>query len=425
MNVSIEPSAMQGAVQMIPSKSHLHRLLICACLADRESLLLCQDWSAEDVQATIGCLVALGASMQETQKGLLIEPIRADKLPEICVLPCKESGSTLRFLLPIVTALGVTAEFHMEGRLPQRPMEALESELSRMGAVITRPKEHILRCEGKLRAGHYRIAGNISSQYITGLLFALPLLDGDSSLEIIEPIESKPYIDMTLQAQSAFGISHIKKGDTYAVAGGACYRTKGLVEVEGDWSNAAFWLCAGAMPNGDMTVHGLKRDSLQGDKAVLNILGKTGARVTWEGDCVRVREGSRMATEIDATEIPDLVPVLAVVSAISHGTTRIINAGRLRIKESDRLESVTQTLTALGATISQTENGLCITGVEKLQGGTVDAWGDHRIAMMAAVASSACREIVTIKHAQAVNKSYPSFWDAVASLGVSLRKDVD
>ncbi len=424
MNVLIEPSAIKGEVAIIPSKSHLHRLLICAALATKECLLCCQDTQAEDIQATIACLEQLGARIDKTEQGFLVRPIETDKIQGICRLPCRESGSTLRFLLPIMAALGVTVEFHMEGRLPQRPMDTIIFELSRMGAVITRPKETVLRCEGKLREGAYCLAGNISSQYISGLLFALPLLDGDSVLDIVPPIESKPYIDMTVEAQNMFGISHVEVGTQYKVAGNTQYQSPASIKVEGDWSNAAFWLCGGSMPKGDVTVTGLHKDSLQGDKEVLSVLKRMGAQIHSTGNAICIEEKHRVATVIDAKEIPDLVPVLAAVAAVSEGETHIVNAKRLRLKESDRLESVTQTLSALGAKIEQREDGLVIQGVKRLQGGTVDTWGDHRIAMMAAIVSTACLDQVEIQNAQVVNKSYPTFWSVLSSLGVIVRKDV-
>ena len=381
----IKPAPLAGTITAIASKSMAHRLLICAALAEEPTNIVCPTTS-KDMEATKACL-----------QGLFSDG----------TLPCGESGSTLRFLLPVAAALGKSVEFHMEGRLPQRPLFPLDEQLVSHGTVLSRPNTDILRCEGRLSPGDYTLPGDVSSQYISGLLLALPLLDGPSTLTVTGRVESEPYIHMTLAAMETFGVSIKKEENTYFIP--ACgYKSPGSVTVEGDWSNGAFWLCAGCLGK-PISVTGLDKNSLQGDKKIADILQEFGAKVAWQGDAITVSSGKLAACDIDAAAIPDLVPVLAVVASAAEGTTRIYNARRLRLKESDRLETVTQMLTALGGKIEQTEDGLLITG-SPLLGGTVDSCNDHRIAMAAAVASILCKEEVTVTGAEAVNKSYPDFW---------------
>ena len=382
----IQPTPLSGTIPAIASKSMAHRLMICGALAKEQTNIVCSTTS-KDMEATRACLDGLFSDGR---------------------LPCGESGSTLRFLLPVAAALGKTVEFHMEGRLPQRPLAPLDEQLEVHGAKLSRPREGVLRCEGKLTPGAYTLPGDVSSQYISGLLLALPLLDGPSALSVTGKVESEPYIHMTLAAMEKFGISIKKEGNVYHIPS-CSYKSPGTVTVEGDWSNAAFWLCAGALGK-SVSVSGLERNSLQGDKKIADILQKFGAKVVWEGDKLTVSPGRLTACDIDAAEIPDLVPILSVVASAAEGTTKIYNAQRLRLKESDRLETVTQMLTALGGKVEQRSDGLLITGCP-LVGGTVDSCNDHRIAMSAAIASVLCREPVTVLDAQAVEKSYPQFWE--------------
>jgi len=423
-SVTISPGDIKGDICAIPSKSHLHRLLICAALADKKTLIRCAGTDADDIKATIDCLIALGAKIEQVGEGFEVVPLRRDKLPQKCVLPCMESGSTLRFMLPVVSALGVHGEFHMASRLPERPMAHLEQELERGGVRLWRPRVDILCCEGQLRAGEFFLPGNISSQYISGLLLALPLLGFNSSLRVTEPIESEGYIDMTLEALEVFG-QKLGPGRTYyEVRGGEGFISPSCVLAEGDWSGAAFWLAAGAMPGGDVRLSALNRMSRQGDRKICDILEQMGVSVSWSGDILQVSENARCGVDIDAANIPDLVPAIAVVAAFSEGQTTIRNASRLRLKESDRLKSITETLNALGAKVTEEADGLKIQGVPWLTGGTVDSHGDHRIAMMAAIASVGCKAPVTIKGAQAVNKSYPTFWEELSRLGKRIEIEV-
>ena len=381
MDITITPKKLQGTAAAIPSKSQAHRLLICAAFSDKETVLICPETN-RDIEATADCLGSLGARILRTDSGYAVSPI--GEIPANAILNCCESGSTLRFMLPIAGALGVDATFQMAGRLPQRPLSPLWEEMERMGCTLSRPTEATIRCCGKLKAGAYSIDGGVSSQFITGLLFALSLISGESKLNITGKIESKPYIEMTKQAMAQFGAPH--------------YRSPGTVTVEGDWSNGAFWLAARQLGN-PLTVTNLSPDSPQGDRAVADILPEL------ENTCPTV----------SAADIPDLVPILAVTAGAKHGAV-FTDIQRLRIKESDRVASTIAMITALGGKAAATESTLTIYGTG-YSGGTVDACNDHRIAMAAAIAATVCTAPVTILGAEAVSKSYPRFWEEYKRLG--------
>ena len=387
MNITITPGKLSGTVKAISSKSMAHRMLICAAFCDRETELICPETS-RDIEATVDCLKALGASILPTASGYQVIPIKA--VPEEASLHCGESGSTLRFLLPIVGALGVKATFHLEGRLPLRPLSPLWEELERMGCTLSRPTETTLLCTGKLRPGDYSIDGSVSSQFITGLLFGLALIEGETSLTVTGKTESRPYIDMTRHVLAQFDAPN--------------FHSPGSVTVEGDWSNAAFWLAA-KMLGSDLTVTNLNPNSVQGDRAIEYLLSDLAENPT-----------------IDASDIPDLVPILAVVRACFRGAT-FSGIRRLRLKESDRVESTIAMLKALGGHAEATEDTLTVypTG---LTGGTVNAGNDHRIAMSAAIASTACQQKVTILGAECVNKSYPRFWEDFSRSGGKYELDL-
>lgn len=419
MRVLIENKLLGGSIRAIPSKSMAHRHFIAAALAEAPSRVVCPGMS-EDIQATMDCLKAMGAIFNKKKSEYEVVP-RTKKWSagagEALKLPCKESGSTLRFLLPVVAALGITAEFHEEGRLPQRPLSPLYEELQKHGCRLSPQRVTPLRCQGKLEAGIYEIPGNISSQFITGLLFALPLLKGDSEIRLTSALESARYVDMTLQVLRQYGVAVSRTEEGFQIPGGQSYLAQQSVQIEGDWSNAAFWLTAAAMGEKKITVTSLDENSTQGDKKILDILKRMGAKVEQRDWETTVTPEGLDGTDIDAGDIPDLVPILAAAAAVSRGKTRIYNAGRLRLKESDRLKSVSQVLNELGGQVRELEDGLEITGQKRLAGGRVDAAGDHRIAMMAAVAAMVCENPVEICGAQAVNKSYPGFFEDYQSLG--------
>lgn len=426
MDITVTPSPLCGTVSIIESKSHVHRLLITAALGKNPTHIACNDTS-EDINATVRCLNALGANITKIvetdttkQSSFYVIPINPS-LPTK-MLDCGESGSTLRFLLPVIGSLGKPADIRLSGRLPERPLSPLWEELIAHGMSLSRPQRDIIHCEGKLKAGTFTIPGDISSQFISGLLFALPFLNDDSEIVVTGKVESENYIKMTLDVLEGCGIAVQKVGQNYRIKGNQTAYCDNVF-AEGDWSNAAFWLCAGALQN-SITCCNLYSDSLQGDRAVVELLARFGAITDTNGTAVTVTAKPLNGIEIDAANVPDLVPILSVCASFAHGTTVIKNAGRLRMKESDRLTTVAELLTSLGANVSETEDGLIIQGQGTLQGGvTVSSCNDHRIAMSAAIAASLCRNPVTITNAEAVNKSYPKFWEHFEALGGKIRRD--
>lgn len=389
MDITVYPGLLAGTITAIPSKSQAHRLLICAAFADYPTTLICPSVN-KDIEATAQCLQALGAKITRTESGYLVVPIQS--IPKNAELNCCESGSTLRFMLPIVAGLGVDGIFHMEGRLPARPLSPLWEELERKGCRLSRPTETTLRCEGKLHGGEYTIDGGVSSQFITGLLFALALLNEPAKLYVTGNIESAPYIRMTEEALATFGVSF----KDYQF-GNAKFHSPGTVTVEGDWSNGAFFLGANALGS-QITIEGLKDNSPQGDKAAATILKDL--------DTYQI---------IDGRDIPDLIPILAVVAGFKQGAY-FQNIGRLRLKESDRIASVAQILTAFGSKVQITDDSMTVSPCT-YQGCTIDAQNDHRIAMAAAIGATVSQGPVTILGADCVKKSYPNFWSEFSKLG--------
>lgn len=431
MTYTVSNPVLSGKINAIPSKSHLHRLLIAAALYGSKTEIRYEGEQSEDIAATIRCLRELDAQIETAEpSGICVTQTGRNLFPnKTRVLHCGESGSTLRFLLPVVGALGLTGEFYAAGRLPQRPLSPLREELIRHGCEISESGKIPLTVKGRLNGGVFEIAGGVSSQYITGLLLALPLLEEKCEICVSGALESRPYVDMTLDVLSQFGVNVAGDHETVFRIGRPAGRSasgKRIFYAEGDWSNAAFWLTAGAVGSGKLCVSGLSLSSKQGDKMILEILKRFGAAIeiqeTGNGLCdVTVSPSALKGIEIDAADIPDLVPILSLAAACAEGRTVIRNAGRLRFKESDRLHSVSEMLGILGARIRQTEDGLMIDGAQKyggspLKGGTVSSYNDHRIAMTAAVAGTVAAGAVSITYAEAVNKSYPQFWNAFEKL---------
>lgn len=421
MNVKLTPSIPCGKIKAIASKSAAHRLLICAAFADSSTELVCEEIN-EDISATVRCLNALGAKITRRDKSFVVLPIKAPR--QNALLDCGESGSTMRFLVPVVCALGCGASFKMSGRLPERPLSPLREELEAHGIAFSETGSNPLTVSGKICAGEYHIRGDVSSQFISGLLFALSLVRGESNIVIEGKTESAPYINMTLDALYEFGAEPDQTENSFSVVGRDRLVSPKTLQVEGDWSNAAFALCAGAInKKARVSVFGLDSESTQGDRGIIEILVRFGADIRRKGDCFTVRGGELFGIDVDASDIPDLVPIIAVTAAAAQGRTTIYGASRLKIKESDRLSAVTDILTALGADITKTDDGLIINGKKSLTGGEVSSYGDHRIAMSAAIASTICSADVTVTAAEATAKSYPTFWNDLASLGVTLTKD--
>ena len=413
MNQTVQPGSRTGTVCIPASKSQAHRLLICAALGQAPAVIQCRGIS-KDIAATIGCLNALGAEITVSGDCITVKPITA--VPEgLCHLPCGESGSTLRFLLPVAGALGAEAVFRMEGRLPQRPLHPLDEVLTAHGMTI-RQENDLLYVSGRLQPGDFALPGNVSSQYISGLLMALPLLGSGSTLAVTGELESAAYVTMTEDTLRRGGIILRKSGGSWHISGSQRCRFPARLSAEGDWSNAAFFLCMGALSPEGVTVRGLDLASFQGDRAVLSILAAMGAKISAEDDAVTVRRGTLTSVAIDAGPIPDLVPVLCVTAAGAQGDTQIFNAGRLRLKESDRLRTTAALLTALGGSVEEQPSGLIVHGTGRLTGGTADACGDHRIAMSAAVAACICEHAVTVTGNECVSKSYPRVWEDLEAL---------
>ncbi|MDD6154682.1 MAG: 3-phosphoshikimate 1-carboxyvinyltransferase [Eubacteriales bacterium] len=418
-----EEEALEKSVEIIPSKSFAHRALICAALAGGQNTVRC-DFKSKDIIATKNCCAAIRGGYE--------------------TMECNESGSTLRFLVPVMGALGRRAVFNAKGRLAERPLSPLREQLEARGMKLSAQGESPIVVEGQLTAGKYRLPGNVSSQFISGLLLALPLLDGDSELEITGKIESSAYIDITTEVINDFGVDvpyeNVYEGGfsptvddvtrRYHIRGGQKYVCPEDYRVEGDWSGAAFWMAAGAIGPEPVTVSGLKLTSCQGDSEILYLLKKFGARVemTDEGGLYRLTTyPSRLnGIKCDVSEIPDLAPVVALLGACAGGDTYILNGARLRLKESDRLSAIADNLKILGADVEEFEDSLTIHGSAKkpalptsgFTGGVTDGVNDHRIVMMEAVASLASSGKVTINGHEAVSKSYPNFFDELKNLGL-------
>ena len=395
MNVVITPSRLAGTVRVPASKSAAHRALIGAALSDGPTILRISALN-RDIEATMACLGALGATVRVSEGSLEITP--AGRVQGRVELDCGESGSTLRFLLPVACALGASAHVVGRGRLPQRPNAALTEALRAHGASVDSDLLP-MNLSGPIRGGAWALPGDVSSQYVTGLLFALPLLEEDSEIVLTTKLASAAYVDMTLDALKRFGIEVHPTDTGWRVPGGQAYRSPGEIAVEGDWSAAAFWLAADAL-GANIRLEGLRDDTVQGDRAVQALLGRKA---------------------IDAGHVPDLVPALAVVAASLPQTTVITGAARLRLKESDRLATTAAMLHALGHRCRVTEDGLIIEGGPPEAAGepirTVDGANDHRIVMAAAVAAAFADRPVRITGAEAVEKSYPDFFRDYQALG--------
>ena len=417
MKATVSASKIQGEVQAIASKSVAHRYLIAAALSDKEVFVGCHSVS-EDILATVNCLNAMGAGIIRKDNGFWVTPIDRKTIDNAKKqLPCNESGSTIRFLIPVVAALGINGEFLKKGSLVSRPLKPLDEEMEKKGSTLREKEGGIVAVEGKLKPGIFNLPGNVSSQYITGLLFALPMLDEDSEIRITTPLQSEDYVKITVDTLKDFGISVIYEKNCFYIKGKQVYTVNNEPNVEGDWSNAAFFMTGAAIAKSEIIYSNLNGMSLQGDKAVVEILRKMGACIETREDTYYIKGDKLKATKIDAKPIPDLVPILALAASVAEGETVIYNAERLRIKESDRLRTVYETLSALGADVEEKEAGLVIRGKEKLKGGKVSSFNDHRIAMMAAIASVICEEEVVITQAEAVNKSYPGFFEDLKKLG--------
>ncbi|HBL40522.1 MAG TPA: 3-phosphoshikimate 1-carboxyvinyltransferase, partial [Ruminococcaceae bacterium] len=367
MNRTVKPSVLNGTIAIPASKSMAHRSLICAALSDCPTQIICSTVS-QDIEATANALCTLGATIQRTESGFSVTPIR--KRNSEAILNCIESGSTLRFLLPIASALGQTAHFVGQGRLPQRPIQPLVDNLTAHGVTFSADRLPFT-VSGQLHGGDFALNGDVSSQFFSGLLFALPLLDEKSTVSFQTPAQSLPYVQMTLQVLSAFGIDLAFDGTTADILPACRYRSPERYTVEGDWSNAAFFLCSAAI-DGQITATGLSTNSPQGDRKLSDILQSFGANVTTDDGSITVQSNDHKPLAVNCSDNPDLVPMLAVMSCFACGTSRFYQAERLRMKESDRLQATVELIRALGGQAEANGSTLFVHGNGKLCGGTAD-----------------------------------------------------
>ncbi|MBR4675197.1 MAG: 3-phosphoshikimate 1-carboxyvinyltransferase [Victivallales bacterium] len=405
---TFSPFDVFGCVEAIPSKSVAHRVLIAAALADVATDVVLNGFTSADIEATIRCIKALGAIVQPLDNGLRVVP---GKSPiGQALFDCGESGSTLRFMLPVAAArLPNGAEFIGAGRLPNRPLGELCDGLRANGCNLS-ANSVPLTLTGRLTGGEFQLPGNVSSQYITGLLLALPITPRGGCIRLTSQLESSDYVTMTLQVLEQFGIVVERLSDGWRVPGGQTYRSPGNVLVEGDWSNAAALLCAGAI-DGRVTVRGMNVASAQGDRRIMEFLRDFGAKVAVDGEAITVASRPLHGVTLDISENPDLFPVLAVVAAAAEGRTVLANAKRVRMKECDRLSGMAEMLTAVGANVTETEDSLIIDGGTPLHGAHVNVHNDHRLVMAAVLLSLATNANIEVDNVEAVNKSFPCFLD--------------
>lgn len=388
-----------------------HRAILAAMLANQPCVVDNVCLSA-DIKATLASAKALGKEYTYCDGKVFFG---AKKQVDNVVINANESGSTLRFLMPICGALGVTTTFVGQGKLPQRPYNILADAMTKNGVEFDKKEGLPLTINGKLQSGIYNIAGDVSSQYITGLLYALPLVDGDSEIVLTSPLQSKGYVDMTLCVLNDFGIEIGQTANGYKIKGNQQYKAKDFV-VEGDWSNGAFWLVAGALNNG-ITVTGLDTNSLQGDKEILSVLKKMGAKTVEKQNEIIVEKSTLTGVEVDVSQIPDLAPILSVALACAKGKGKITNASRLKIKESDRLQAINDNLNAVGIKTLLGNDWVEIVGSQNITGGIANGFNDHRVVMSMAVLSTQTQNGITTSDAHAINKSYPDFLDIFTAHG--------
>lgn len=408
MKMTLNPRPRGGRFTAPPSKSEAQRALLCAALADAPTQLVCPS-DARDIALMCGGLRALGADITRTADGFSVTPLKCAS--EHAVIDCGESGAVLRFLLPVAGALGVRAEFRRSARLSERPIAPLTELMQAHGCRISAPTEAPLLCDGQLRGGHYAIGGGVSSQFVSGLLLALPLLGQAVGLTLLPPIVSKNYIALTQQVQSRFGVCWEETADGFVLPDGRQYRApQERFVVGGDWSGAAVWLCLGAISRA-VEVRGLDPASLQPDRKILELLHRFGAETAVKNGAVLIAPRPLHGIDAALDGCPDLLPPLAAVAAAAEGTTRFTGIARLRWKESDRPQALAQMLNALGGQAELEGDTLILRGGRRLRGGEVDTCGDHRIAMTAALLSCLCTAPLVLSDAACVEKSYPQFWE--------------
>ena len=418
MNVIIHPKKLKGEVIIPPSKSLSHRAIIAACLAEGVSVISNISYS-KDINATIGAMEAIGAKVIRNGNQLIINGSNVKRVGD--VIDANESGSTIRFMIPIALVNAEPITFTGKNNLVNRPLDSYFEIFDKQGIKY----EHSdgvylpLKVSGGLKPDTYHIRGDISSQFITGLLYALPLLNGDSKIVITTNLESKGYIDLTLDVLKDFGIEIINNDyKEFIVKGNQQYKAIDYT-VEGDYSQTAFFLVGGALGN-DITLLGMKEDSLQGDKKIIDDIKAMNGNITFESEILKCEPSKTVGAVIDFSQSPDLGPALTVLASLSNGTSHFINASRLRIKECDRITCMLEELNKMGANITESPDSMTICGVNELKGCIVDSHNDHRVAMALAMAATVCDSDVKILNAECVSKSYPHFWEDYIKLGGSI-----
>ncbi|MEJ6465702.1 3-phosphoshikimate 1-carboxyvinyltransferase [Fusobacterium ulcerans] len=418
MKAKIYPSKCSGQIVIPPSKSMGHRAIICASMAPGRSIIKNTAYS-DDIKTTIEGMRKLGAVIEENGSTLIIDGIKDITKISDETINCNESGSTLRFFIPIFSLTGKKITFLGKNRLLKRPQKIYE-DIFKEQKLHYYHDESKMEIEGKLKAGTYEIDGNISSQFISGLLFTLPLLEGDSEIKIRPPFESASYIDLTLEMLKRFGIEIFQKDElTFKIRGNQKYSPCDYT-IEGDFSQLGFFAVLGAV-NNDLKCLGLNHDSKQGDKAVIEILRSSGVNIENIEGGYFIHKSTPKGCEIDLADCPDLGPILNVLGMYGDGDFRIYNAGRLRYKESDRIAAMEEELLKLGVSIKTTEDEIFISGKEIYAGGIeVSGHKDHRIVMSMAVAATLMNKPVIIDGAEAVEKSYPDFFEDIEKIGVKV-----
>lgn len=414
--ITIESAKLGGVVTAPPSKSLSHRLMIAAALSEGESILEGMKESV-DIRATKSCLETLGAKITLVNQTMTVNGCgRPSDLTDTTMF-CAESGSTLRFMIPIASLSGKFVSFEGKGKLTTRPIDPYFPIFDKSEITYEYEDALPLKIKGTLQAGEYDLPGHISSQFVTGLLMSLPLLERDSKINMTTKLESRDYVDLTIDVMEAFGVQ-VKNNnyESFEVAGNQSYTAKQL-RVEGDYSQMAFWAVAGVIGSEPIVIENASKDTNQGDSRIFKIIEEMGGRVEYGETSITVFPSQTKNVTINVSEIPDLVPILAVLGSMSQGTMTICGGERVRLKESDRLKAIATELNKVGGEVTETPDGIIVKGVEGLTGGAVEGWNDHRIVMAMAVAASRCNEPLTIDGWRAINKSYPEFFKDYQDLG--------
>ncbi len=418
MDVIITPNKLSGSVVIPPSKSLSHRAIIAASLAKGKSKISNVMYS-NDIKATINAMRACGAKIEEYKDYLIIEG--SDVIRKESIIDANESGSTIRFMIPIALVSNEEITFVGKNHLVKRPLDTFLEIFDKQGIKYERGEDYLpLKVNGGLKSGEFTVRGDISSQFITGLLYALPLLDGDSVIHISTEMESKGYIDLTIDILKMFGIEIENRNyQEYYIKGNQKYKPCDYT-IEGDYSQSAFFLVANAL-GADIKLLAMEEKSHQGDKKIINDMNDFGFSTKFINNELVIDKKNPHSAIIDFSQSPDLGPALTVLASLVPGKSEFINAGRLRIKECDRITCMKEEINKLGGNVEELPDGMIINGVNKLQGGVVDSHNDHRVAMSLAMATLKMDGELKILNASSVSKSFPNFWEVFENLGGKVR----